>query len=847
MLYAAAVYEPDDVVEIRAIAKGNSPDSRWLPAAALAEHADRLQLVNDAGWNIYVGANPRRARGLRGDESIDLARCSFVDFDNSTVDAALASVADANLPPATLVIASGHGCHAYWRLVEPTRDLAGWSELQKDLAEYLGADTSIHNPERIMRLPGFLNHKKPPPVPAYVVSCDATRRTPLAELRDAVPPRLQDDDVGIPTSSPPAPVRAADDNRVTRCRAYVMKLPESVDGEHGSDRMLTVACETLRFGLSDADALAVMREYNGAKARPPWSEKELAHKLASARKKVTGNDVGVRLREERERPIGSALQRKTNGNGHPRANVIGANEIPASKPRTGISLAQAPKSVKRERPASFVPFPIEALPEPVRGFIVNAAETIGCDVSYVALPLLASLAAAIGNTRRVRLKVGWVEACVLWCIIVGDSGSMKSPAVEIGTRALRRRQEQLFKAHDKLTADYADEMAKWKSLDRDKRGPEPEPPAPCERIVCSEATMEAVADRLATSSRGMLAARDEQASWFGGFNQYKAKGAGSDVAHWLECYGGRPLLIDRKTGERKVIRVARASVSVTGGIQPGTLRRSMTPEFFENGLCARILFACPPRTQKRWTDSEIDPESQRAVDAVFDALLKLRMEDGPDGPEPRDLPLSSEAKDVWIQFVNECGAAQFQRDRDHVIAALAKLEGAAARLALVIHQVRLAAGDPDVEECRIDLASVQAGITLSRWFAYEAERLYAALAESDEERADRALAEFIQARGGTVTPRELAQSSRRYRLDGAAHAALQALVDAGWGQWAPPVSTGTAGRPPGDCFILNPDRCANEMPDSDPASGDFVGAEEQEEDDEKWLEEMRPFFRKVKA
>jgi hypothetical protein len=77
------------------------------------------------------------------------------------------------------------------------------------------------------------------------------------------------------------------------------------------------------------------------------------------------------------------------------------------------------------QPASEVvpgrPFPVEALPEPARGFVRAGAKAIGCDPSYVALPLLSSLAAAIGNTRRIRLEHGCTEPAIIWTAIVGRS------------------------------------------------------------------------------------------------------------------------------------------------------------------------------------------------------------------------------------------------------------------------------------------------------------------------------------------------------------------------------------------------------------------------------------------
>src|SRR5262249_28241618 len=79
--------------------------------------------------------------------------------------------------------------------------------------------------------------------------------------------------------------------------------------------------------------------------------------------------------------------------------------------------ARQPKKVepaKRLAPPPWKPFPAEALPEPARGYVDAASRAIGCDASYIALPLVTALAAAIGNSRVIRLKRGWTEPAVLW-------------------------------------------------------------------------------------------------------------------------------------------------------------------------------------------------------------------------------------------------------------------------------------------------------------------------------------------------------------------------------------------------------------------------------------------------
>lgn len=91
------------------------------------------------------------------------------------------------------------------------------------------------------------------------------------------------------------PQTQGDDRRTIRCKAYFDKLPSSVAGQRGHDRLLQAACECLRFGLSDGEAIDQLRDYN-RRADPPWDETEIQRKLAEAHKKING-DFGQRLSE----------------------------------------------------------------------------------------------------------------------------------------------------------------------------------------------------------------------------------------------------------------------------------------------------------------------------------------------------------------------------------------------------------------------------------------------------------------------------------------------------------------------------------------------------------------------
>lgn len=456
----------------------------------------------------------------------------------------------------------------------------------------------------------------------------------------------------------------------------------------------------------------------------------------------------------------------------------------------------------RKKPslAAYAPFPTEVLPEPVRSFVLEGSAAIGCDPAFIVMPLIAALASAIGNTRRIRLKPGWFEPAILWTAIVGESGSQKSPGLDLTMKPLQDLQDRAFEqfarekeAYEIARLEYERALTKWKRGKSKEDPPEkPKEPVPM-RYFVSDTTVEALAVVHDGQWRGLFLARDELAGWLRSFNQYK-KAGGGDTAHWLEMHGGRPMAIDRKTGPQKLIYIPRASVSLTGGIQPGTLKRCLDREHFEDGLAARILLALPTRKPKRWTEISVSPESQAAIDLVFAKLFQLEPDKTQEGKAiPGLVGLTPEAKRLWIQFYNAHGAEQADLTGD-VAAAWSKLEGYAARLALVIHLVRWANGE-GVSDKEVDKESIAAGVRLSQWFGQEAKRIYAIIRESGEDEELRERVEMIERKGGKVTVRGW-QRARCFESAEGAEAELEELVQAKLGEWTQTTPGPKGGRPP---------------------------------------------------
>jgi hypothetical protein len=72
--------------------------------------------------------------------------------------------------------------------------------------------------------------------------------------------------------------------RIKSIQAYLAKIEPAVSGNGGHNQTFKVACVLIHgFGLSDTAAWPFLKAYS-ERCAPPWSDKELRHKLKSARR-----------------------------------------------------------------------------------------------------------------------------------------------------------------------------------------------------------------------------------------------------------------------------------------------------------------------------------------------------------------------------------------------------------------------------------------------------------------------------------------------------------------------------------------------------------------------------------
>ncbi|MBB4153256.1 hypothetical protein GGQ80_001144 [Sphingomonas jinjuensis] len=465
--------------------------------------------------------------------------------------------------------------------------------------------------------------------------------------------------------------------------------------------------------------------------------------------------------------------------------------------------------------------PPVAMPGDVFGnlwpLIEDLAVGAGSPVDYVGIGVLAVAASLIGAKRRIQpFNSDWSEPCILWVAPVGDPSANKSPAIDAATSPLRSMELDHAEDHKRQMVDYETRLERakaerdeWKGLiktaakeggaspQRPEAAELPEPPQRT-RLLVQDATPEAMGDILAGNPNGTLHLRDELAAWLMSFERYSPGGR----EFWLEAYGGRPHVIDRKNMGGKSLTIPFNGVSVLGGIQPEKMADCLL-QTADDGLVARFLWAWPDPVPYRRPRAVAD---RSRLERVYRRLASIQTARDFGG---RDiavvLPLAPQAADIFENWIGE--NQQRTRDASGLYKGfLGKLRGTALRMALVVEYLAWADGNGP-EPSDVTVKSLAAALTfLEDYASPTALRVFGDAALPLADRNAAVLARYIVKQGKQeVNGRDVYKSYGlpTLKTPEAANDAVKVLVEADWLQEAPSRQGGSAGRTKRD-FKVNP-------------------------------------------
>lgn len=463
----------------------------------------------------------------------------------------------------------------------------------------------------------------------------------------------------------------------------------------------------------------------------------------------------------------------------------------------------APEMTEREFEAVFGPW---------TQWLRTAAEVKGAPVDFVALALLSTASAIIGNTRWAVPWDGWKEPPIIWGMLVGEPSSGKSPALDAVLDPVKQIDNALSAEYMQNRREWEDKdevarlvLAKWKTEAKAAITDGEQPPEKPEgadagsapvrgRIRITDTTTEKAADLVRDGWRGLLLSRDELSGWLASMDRYNG---GGDRPFWLEAFGGRSFTIDRKNSPEPII-VDHLSIAVLGGTQPDKLE-SLLVKSDDDGLLARYLVTFPSPPPLRRPTAVLD---DRFISDAFERLRELAPATDDEGRKrPFFVHLEEPAQEALHQFRKQC--REWESDAVNLMKShIGKLPGLAVRVATVLAHLDFAANGQD------PVSSITAG-HLGRACHYVGEHLrkhafkaYGTAAMPNEIRAASRIAEIIKAEGlRQVSTREIQRRGlaglQSAKEIGPAFSALQGA------DWIAPIQHSGPGRP-SKIFAVNP-------------------------------------------
>ena len=811
--------------------------TKWFEPTQLTEMAAYIEECGKT-CNVSIGINPRnplpdkRKRGTAEDVCAVIGL--YEDFDiYSEVHAEkrlprtkeeLISFIDTFPMKPSITVFSGNGLHLYWLFDTPfiignaqdrngiTQILDGWESyiLNRAAEEHDWYFDPVADLARMLRAPGTLNHKTAAKPECTVLEMNDIRYTP--------------DDFKEYKGS----------RRTSFCECDTDEEMLFALMGKGSGEELIEKCDFIRYCRDEAGTLSEPewhaaitnlaltqdgheRCHEISEPYPAYSYKETEQKFITAAK----NDSPASC-EYIHKKFGFKCSKDC------RVKC----PIGLVRENTEENVSTESKSHKWDEPLAFddydLPaFPVHALPEPIRTFALELAESMQVPVDLPANSIMGVMSAAVQRKYKVEAKPGWQEQVNLFILTVMPPSERKSAAANYATAPLteheasenkrlaplieaNKMKHELLERRRKATEDgilkgkstmddlnrVAEELANFKEL------------KPL-RLFYDDITSEKVASVLAENN-GQAAIISTEGGIFDIMNGQYSKNINIDV--YLKGYSGDPIRIDRIN--RRAEYVNDPALTMNLMCQPTVLQGMMSnPNFRGRGLNARFLYSIP----KSFVGSRkyrTAPVSREAFDNYRRQIINMLQDEYPETPEV--IGLSSVADMMLEKFANEL-EPKLISDYLEISDWAGKLIGNTVRIAgllcrastFIAHDFEEPFLEDEPEDTNpkfVITGEIMANaIEIARYYLAHAVAAYAMMgADNTLKESKYVIGAIRKAKLKEFTTRDLMRLCRRFKKVSDIQPVIDSLMD--YGYIAPkemPIVRGK-GRPPAAAYVVNP-------------------------------------------
>jgi len=480
-----------------------------------------------------------------------------------------------------------------------------------------------------------------------------------------------------------------------------------------------------------------------------------------------------------------------------------------------------------ERP----PYPVNALPQVIRDYVVAVAESLQVPVDLPANLIMTAISAPLSKRFCVQVLPDWVEPCNLYSVTALPPAHRKSATFKAVTDPIEEMEKRAYQNLAPLVRKRASEIKimnarlkqaeKWamdaepneqaQAMDEVHKLQEKIPePLHLPRLVADNVTQEKLVSLLADNG-GRLALLSAEGGIFNIMDgQYNKSGSGPDIDVFLKAHAGDHIRTDRMT--RTGDKVDNAALTIGLTVQPEVLLEMVqNPAFRKRGLPARFLFSYPhaPLGTRLIDTPAILPPIKHGYSNLIRRLYKHSLkETGETLLSGELIQLDHQAQALLSEYRHRNEAALGPGQKlEHISDWGGKLCGAIIRLAAVLHACKHPENPAGVAMSADTLASA---ITLGDYYESHALAVFGQMGRTTSADASSFLNWIVKNNIEQFTARNAfkAVKNKRFETMDALWPVLALLEERHYIRRLPEQERSGPGQKPSPSYEVNPANCA---------------------------------------
>ena len=455
-------------------------------------------------------------------------------------------------------------------------------------------------------------------------------------------------------------------------------------------------------------------------------------------------------------------------------------------------------------------FPMDALPEVIRRYVLAVAESTQTPVDMAAVEALGIVSLCCQGKYFIQGNADWAEPLNTYMVVIMEPAERKSSVLSMMIRPVEeyekeensRRNAEIVESRmiqDKLEKEkrsLVERASKGKATEEEVRAKATEiakyEPIKPLRLFVDDVTSEKLTSVLA-ENKGRAAVVSAEGGIFDIISGLYSRNVNIDV--FLKGHSGDTIRVDRIG--RASESIIHPALTMVLAVQPEVLNGLMSNNTFRGrGLTARFLYAMPKSTVgSRSFSTKPIPEGVRArYQALIETILS-----GDNEQEP--ISLDDGAREVLEDLFNEI-EGRLKGDLAEISDWAGKFVGAVLRISGILHVMKY---PKDSMFDAVDRETMEHAVIIGRYFLAHAKAAYSLMGADTVNKDAQHLLSFIKReRLAEFSRRDAMRLCRSFKTADSLQPVLNRLCEYGYIAVKPQEPTSGIGRRPSEIYVTNP-------------------------------------------